>query len=128
MRKPQPADVRAGLLDHVRPADRLDRHLAAGVPHADAQPIALDQLAALVGHMVRDLGRVQCAVNEAGERLDLGERPFGPGRRPGGDELVVLAGVPGHLEGVVQEGRVEPRVVGRVLEHLQNADRLLVRR
>ena len=44
------------------------------------------------------------------------------------DELVVLAGVPRHLEGVVQEGRVEPRVVGRFLEDLQHAEGLLVRR
>ncbi len=40
-------------------------------------------------------------------------------------KAVVLAGVPGHLERVVQEGGVHPRVVARVLKDFQNAQRLL---
>ena len=39
---------------------------------------------------------------------------------------MVLAGVSGHLEGVVKKGRVKTRVVGWVLEDLEDAERLLV--
>ena len=52
--------------------------LLAGVPDADAEPVALDELAALVGDVVRHLGRVQRAVDEPGERLDLREGPLEP--------------------------------------------------
>ena len=50
--------------------------LLAGVADADAQPVALDQLAALVGDVVRHLGRVERAVDEPGERFDLREGPL----------------------------------------------------
>ena len=43
------------------------------MPHPDAQPVALDELAALVGDVVRDLGGVERLVNEPRERLDLAE-------------------------------------------------------
>ena len=79
---PHPADVRAGLLDHVGPADGLDGDLLAGVADADAQPVALDQLPALVGDVVGHLGRVERAVDEPGERLDLREGPLQPARLP----------------------------------------------
>ena len=121
--------MRAGLLDHIRAANGLDRHPLPRVPHADAQAVALDELAALIGDVVRDLGRVQGAVNEPGERLDLGEGALGtPIPAAARDVMVILARVPRHLEGVVQEGRVEPRVVGRVLEDLEDAQGLLVGR
>ena len=116
----------AGLFDHVGPADGLDSDPPAVVPHPDAQPVALDELAPLVGDVVGHFRGVETAVNVPRERLDLRVRLLDARGGPDGAELVVLAGVPGHLERVVQIGRVHPRVVRGVLEDLQNAQRLLV--
>ena len=91
----------AGLFDHVGTAHGLNRHLVAGMSNPNAQTVALDQLAAFVGYVIRHFGRVHRPVNQPGERFDLSKRALraGPGTRS--NEMVVLAGIACHLEGVI---------------------------
>ena len=99
---------------------------ACACAHGDADAVALDQPAALVGDEVGDLGRVEAAVDLAGERFELRPDLLLADHLP---QLVVarVAGrEAGHLHQELQEAALGVGAAVGVLPDFDEAGDLLV--
>src|SRR5205823_12626081 len=105
--------------------DGLDDGLLT-VAQGDAQAVAAGQAVALVGDQVGDLGRVQAAVDLAGEGFELGPDLLLPAHLPHALVAQVAGGQVGHDGQEVQVAAVRGRVAVGLLEHLDQAGHDLV--
>src|SRR5262249_23515191 len=119
-------DLVGPLLDDVAPADGLDDGALAALADGDADAVALDQAAALVGDVEGDLGGAEAAVDGAGEGLQLRPQLLLADELDGQLVALVAAGEVGHHGHVLEEALDGGGGAVGALEDLDQADDLVV--